>query len=175
MFTQTNTNLKRGFTLVETLFYIAGMVALLVVIIFMLINSYDWYRTTVVYPRADQDGSLAISRIENDIRSGSSLNTAQNSFNTSSGSVGLTGLDSSGASVTYYYALQNGRIAYQKNGGATEYITPAYLTVTRLQFNQIDTPISTAIRTVIDITYPTKTGTTTNSYSALSIMRNSYE
>jgi hypothetical protein len=175
MFTQTNTHSKRGFTLVETLFYIAGMVALLVVIIFMLINSYDWYRTTVVYPRADQDGSLAISRIENDIKSGSSLNTAQNSFNTTSGSIGVTGLDSTGTSVTYYYALQGGRITYQKNGGATEYITPAYLTVTRLQFNQIDTPISTAIRTVIDITYSTKTGTTTNTYSSLSIMRNTYE
>jgi Tfp pilus assembly protein FimT len=169
------TKLDQGFTLVETLFYIAGVITLLSIIVITLFNTYDWYRTSIVYPRVNQDGSLIISRIGNDIRSGSALNPAQNVFNVSNGAIGITGLDASQNSVSYYYFLQNGRIAYQKNGGETEYLSPANVHVSKLQFNQLDTPISTAVRVVVDIGYKTKTGTTTNTYSTLGIMRNSYE
>jgi Tfp pilus assembly protein FimT len=170
-----NLHLKAGFTLVETLFYIAGVITLLAVIVIALSNTYDWYRLTVAYPRVNQDGTLIVSRIGNDIRSGSALNTAQNVFNVPNGAIGITGLDTSKNPVSYYYFLQNGRIAYQKNGGTTEYISPAYLYVSKLQFNEITTPISTAVRFVVQIDYKTQNGTTTNTYGSLGIMRNSYE
>jgi len=172
MFTQTKT--KRGFTLVETLFYIAGVILLLGVIVMTLINTYELYRYNVIYPRYNQEGVLAASRIENDIRSGVSLITAQKVFNTASGAIGINATDTSGNAVTYYYALQNGRIIYNKNGGANQFISPSNLTVTTLQFNEINTPLSVAIRFAIDISYSTKAGTTTHSYTSLGILRNSY-
>lgn len=164
-----------GFSLVETLFYVAGVVLLLFLIITILFNGQNWYNTAIIYPRVNTDGSLIASRIGNDIRAGSSLNAGQNIFNATNGSIGINAKDASNNSVTYYYYIQNGRIAYQKNGGTIEYISPANFWVSKLQFNQIDTAVTTAVRFVVNIDYKTKTGTTTNTYSSVAIMRNLYK
>jgi hypothetical protein len=173
MFTQTNTT--RGYTLIEMLFYIAGAVLFLGLIVTLFFNTDTWYRAAIIYPRINQEGAAIVGRIGNDIRSGSTLNSTQNVFGVTNGAIGINALDASRNAVTYYYYLQNGRIMYRKNGGTAEYASPDNVYISKMRFDQIDTPISTAVRFVVDIDYSTKTGTTTNSYSSLSIMKNSYE
>jgi hypothetical protein len=170
-------NLQRGFTLVETLFYAVGVALLLGVIVTMLYYALGWYRYATVSPRVDAAGSLIVDRIEDDLRAGLSLNSSQDTFNVALGSIGVNALDSSKNPVTYYYAVQSGKIVYQKNSGATQTISPSDLYVSRLQFNELDSADSKAIHFTVGIDYPIPTGggTTTNTYSGLAIMRNSYQ
>ncbi|MDO8430363.1 MAG: hypothetical protein Q7S72_00010 [Candidatus Taylorbacteria bacterium] len=165
---------KRGFTLVETLFYIAGLVLLLLVISTILLYMYDWYRVVTIGPRVEQVGLTLVDKITRDIHGSGVIDTAQSSLNTTNGALALTGtLDS--VPVTRRFSLLNGCVAYQQNGGVATCLSPNGMTVTRLLFIQADTPISTAVKFDIDIAYRTKQGTTTKIYSGFAILRQSYE
>ncbi len=171
----TNTIIhKRGFTLVETLVYVAGLVLLLLAIFTLLTATYDWYRTTTVGTRIDEIGITLSDRLVRDIRSGQTVELAQSSFGTSTGSLFIDAVASS-TYVTKKYSLISGRVAYQENSGTIQYLSPKDISVTKLYFTSIATPASAAIRFEINITYSTKTGNQTKSYSSVGIMKNSYE
>ncbi|MDE1975175.1 MAG: hypothetical protein KGI49_01550 [Patescibacteria group bacterium] len=166
---------KTGFTLVETLIYATGLVLLTGVIVSVLYYGYGWYRFVTVSPRVDQVGTLVLERLEGGIRAGRALDSSKDIFDVPAGSIGLNALDTSKNSISYEYYLENGRIMYSQNGGTAASITPADLYVSQLRFHEIATSVSTAIHFSVSIDYPTKNGTTTNSYSGLAIMRNSYQ
>lgn len=166
---------QKGFTLVETLLYAVGSALLLAVIATSISYSYRWYRNIVLIPNLDQTAGLLIDRISRDIRAGDTLDSGQSVFNSASGSIGINALDVSKNPVTHYYTLQNGHIMYQMNGGTSARVSPANVTVSELRFTQIATPLSNAVRVTISIEYISNNGTSTNTYSALAIMRNSYQ
>lgn len=165
---------KKGFTLVETLFYIAGLVLLLAVITTIFLYMYDWYRAVTIPPRVDRVGSILIDKISRDIHTSELINSAQSSFNTTNGALSITGIVDS-ISVTKKFSLSNGYLAYQQDSGSTSYLSPNGMTVSRLYFISTSTPISSAVHFDIDIAYKTKQGTTTKTYSGFSILRQSYE
>ncbi len=174
MSTQINNHPHKGFTLVETLFYIGGVVLLLGVIVTTLINTYTWYQEVVAYPRVDTQTTLALSRIISDIRGGETINAGQSTFNVDTGTLSITGLDANGITKTSVYSLSNNRITLQTNAGTTQFLTPASLRITRLRFNQLNTALSSAVRAEIQAEYQTRSGTTTTTYSSLGILKNSY-
>lgn len=157
----------------ETLVYAGGLVLLLAAMLTLLSATYDWYRNTTVGSRVDQVALTLADRIERDIRTGQSTNSANSSFATTSGAVSINALINS-VVVTKRYALVNGRITYQENGGTTQYLSPSDTTISRFYISDILTGVSEAIKFDIDITYGTKTGTSTRTYSDVAIMRNSY-
>ncbi len=165
---------KRGFTLVETLFYIAGLVVLLLVIATLLFYMYEWHRNMTIAPRVDRVGISLVDKIVRDIRASGTINSAQSSFNTTNGSFSITGTVNS-TSVTRKFSLSNGYLTYQQDTGAISYLSPNGMTVTRLYLTSTSSPISSAIKFDIDIAYKTKQGTTTKTYSGFSILRQSYE
>ncbi len=164
-----------GFTLIETLFYVVGAAVFLALIVTMFTSTRDWYRTAIIYPRVNYDGSTIVTRIGSDIRSGVTLNSAQNVFATTTGAIGINGLDASRTAVTHRYYVQNGRIKYQRNGGIVEDVSPANLYVSKMRFDQVTSPISTGVRLELNLDYATENGTTTKSYSSFSILRNAYQ
>ncbi len=157
----------------ETLVYAGGLILLLSAMLTLLLATYDWYRNTTVGSRVDQVALTLADRIERDIRTGQNTNLGNSSFNTNSGALSINALIGS-AVVVKKYTLVNGRITYQENGGTTQYISPADITVSRFYLTDILTGVSEAIKFDIDITYSTKTGTTSRTYSDIAIMRNSY-
>lgn len=173
MFTQIKKT--TGFTLIETLFYVVGAAVFLALIVTMFTSTKDWYRTAIIYPRVNHDGSTIVSRIGSDIRSGVTLNAAQNVFAATNGAIGINGLDSTRTAVTHRYYLLNGRIKYQRNGGTVEDVSPANLYVSKMRFDQVTSPISTGVRLDLNLDYATENGTTTKTYSSFSIMRNAYQ
>ncbi|MES2314661.1 MAG: hypothetical protein V4524_01860 [Patescibacteria group bacterium] len=164
---------NKGFTLLETIIYAAGLILLLGAMLTLLFTTYNWYRNATIGSRVDQVGTTLADRIERDIRTGQSIDTTNTAFATSSGTLSLNALVNS-SNIVKRYALTSGRISYQENSGALQYLSPTDITVTRFYLKDILTGVSEAVKFNIDITYSTKTGTTTRTYSDVSIMRNSY-
>ena len=165
---------KNGFTLVEALFYAAGVVLLLGAIVAMLFYSYSWYLVATTVPRVDREGILLVSRIAEDLRAGESINVGQSLLEIPEGAISI---DSKINYINFnkYYVLQNGRIIYKENGGEIKYLSSENMNISQLKFFRILTPVSEAMRFELGITYATKDGTKTNTYSDMVILRNSYQ
>ncbi len=70
--------------------------------------------------------------------------------------------------------MSNNRLVYRENGGAIAYLTPSDLAVTRFYLVATSTAISAGVKFDIDIAFPTRTGTSTQTYSGFSLLRQSY-
>lgn len=163
---------QRGFTLMETLVYASGLILLLGAMLTLLSATYNWYRTVVIGSRVDQVGTTLTDRIERDIRTGKNTDSANSLFATTTGSITINTFNDSILTVKKY-TLTNGRITYQENG-ITQYLSPSDINITRFYLTDILTGVSEAVKFDIDISYATKTGLVTRTYSDVVILRNSY-
>ncbi|HEX7724806.1 MAG TPA: hypothetical protein VF438_03680 [Candidatus Paceibacterota bacterium] len=165
---------QRGFTLVETLTYGAGLVIILGGLSIFLFYLYSWYRTATIPTRADAAGLTLMSQITNDIRVANTINSIASSFNVANGVISMT--TSSGSnSTTTVYSLENGHIVSKVGTAATSTVSAADSYISGFYIQQLTTPNSIAVRVEIDIDYSIKGATSTNVYSDLAILRQSYE
>lgn len=171
MYTTTK---KSGFTLVETLTYGIGLIIILGGVIIFISYLFDWYRSATVPTRADQAGIALVNRISNDIRGANMVNDPASIYNSQNGAVSLTAT-SGGFSTTTVYALEGGKITYKANSAATSTASPDDMLISAFYVKKLTTPISTVVRIEISIDYATKAGTTTNMYTGLAVLRQSYQ
>ncbi len=164
---------QRGFTLVETLVYAAGLVILLGAMTGFLYYMYDWYRTVTIAPRNDRVGVVLVDRIARDIRASASINVASSVFSTTSGAISVTSTATPVATTTTI-TLSNGRITYKINSGSVQYLSPPDVTVSSLYMTQITTAISTAVKIDVELSYSTRAGIQKRTYTGLAILRQSY-
>ena len=165
---------NKGFTLIETLFYIAGLIIFLSVISTVLIYMNDWYRNATIPSRVDQAGIIILDKITKDIHGSGTINDAYSSFNTDNGILSLTAVNNS-VQIIKKFSLLNGCVSYQIDSGTATCISPNGMTVTRLSFTEATSTISTAIKFDIDIEYRIKQATTTKTFSSFAILKQSYE
>ncbi|MBU6231311.1 MAG: hypothetical protein KGI45_00470 [Patescibacteria group bacterium] len=164
---------KNGFTLVEVLVYIFGLVLLVGAISGFLYYVYGWYRAVTVAPRADQVAISLITKLEYDLHSGSTISTIT-SASSAQGSTTIVSTVNS-VSTTTTYALVGNRMTWQQNGGPIEYLTPSDISVTGFYLTKLTTPESTAVRFEIDLSYDSSHATTTTAYDGLAILDQSYQ
>jgi hypothetical protein len=119
-------------------------------------------------------GLTLVDRMVRDIRSGEDIDLGQSSFNVNNGILSINAREN-GTSVTKKFSLDGNRLTYEYAGGSQEYLSPENMSVDKILLNHINTPISQAIRISMDISYATRTGTTTHSFYGLGILRQSYE
>lgn len=166
-------NKKSGFTLIETLVYVAGIIILLVVIFSFISSTYNWYRTATIGSRIDAIGTILSDHLSKNIHSGQSIDSPNTLFGTTTGRLSIVALVNA-VNVTKKYSIINGRITYSENGGISDYLTPTDVTVTKLYFTNMTNAISEAVRFEVELSYMAKNGTSTRTYSSVAILKNSY-
>lgn len=167
---------QRGFTLTETFIYAAGVILVVGVIVSLLYYTYGWYGAVATPARADQLGISLADKIQNDIRSGQSVNTGSTVWGSANGALSMQAFTSPTVTATKYYYLQNGRLMYQEGSAAAKALSPADVTVSQFYLTQISTPVSTGIRFVLGITYTSRQGSSVSpTYAGVAIMRNTYQ
>jgi type II secretory pathway pseudopilin PulG len=169
------TNNKKGFTLIETIIYIGGVVLIVGIIADMLFYAYSWYGNLSAKSRVDAVGIALVDRLIDDVRSGQDINASQSLFGANSGVLSMIVLTAPSVTVTKRYSIEGDRLAFSENSGPKQYLTPDDLTVSQFRLNQLLSPVGKAVRFVIDISYLTKSGTTTSTYTGMAILRNSYQ
>lgn len=167
-------NGARGFTLIEVLLYGIGLVLILGAISSLIYYMYDWYRHATILPRVDRVGISIVDRVVRDIRTGVAIDGTQSSFGSNIGSTTIQAQVNE-VDIIKAFAVDGNRVTYRENTNAPKYLSPADMNISRFRFTYISTSISDALRLDLDITYDTRDGPQTKTYTGLAILRQSYE
>ncbi len=171
---QIKVHKNKGFTILETLIYSIGLVILVGVIASLMYYMYNWYQYATISSKVDQVGLTIMDRIVRDIRTGRSIDLAQSVFGSASGAI-LVNAKVNGVSVTKKFATQSQRMTYQEDGGTVQYLSPSNMQISSFYLTNLSVAsTSQAVKVDLQITYTTKDGQDTHSFSGLSIMRSSY-
>lgn len=164
---------NRGFTLIETITYGAGLIIILGGVAAFVVAMYGWYREAILPARVDQAGIDMVNRLSNDIRAADSIDAAHTIQSSQIGALALI----QGATTTRY-ALDNGVLRYKLNNNATTTASPSDMYVSAFYVQELPTTVSGAVRVEVSIDYyknGADAGTTTATYSGLAVLRQSYE
>lgn len=147
-------NKNRGFSLAESLVYMALLVFLLVGIINAIVMLTSMYRNVRTARAIESSAISLMDRIVREVRNADSVNSAQTSWNISSGSLGLNSTDQSGTPTTirFYIATSTSRAMIEENGASLGPITDGNVIVTNLIFRSYATTTSSAVKIEMTIT-----------------------
>ncbi len=168
------TNSQKGFSLVELMIYVAGLLVLSAVLSVLTVQFYKIYQEIVAVPRADRTALLVMDRLTKEIRAGDAIDTTESLFNTPSGVLELDVMEE-GTSIEKRFYVEDGIIKYSENGGAATNLSPRDLRVTNFNFTLVTTDISQAVRITMEIEYDSRDEVDSKSYTGFAILRESYE
>lgn len=164
---------QKGFTLIELVVYIAGLVMLSTVMALLIVQFYMLYKEIIAIPRADRTGLLVVDRITKEIRSADKIDTIQSQFGTTNGVLSLYKKNDDIDSTERFY-IENSKIM-NTTDDKTESITSTDFDVTNLNFISVQTPVSQGIKFTIELQFKTRKGLETKSYTGFALLRESYE
>lgn len=135
---------NKGYTLLETIFYIALFAILTMAVMSSLITMTKGFKETSLQTDLVQS-SLMIERISRDIKQANSIN-----------SIGTTDLklntkDESGNSKTIRFLLSGSNIQLYENDILIGNLNTPNILVTGLTFTEITTPVAKAVKTVLSV------------------------
>lgn len=136
-----------GFTLLETIVYMAILVVLLGVIVNAVLLLTTHYRA-VRNTREMEDSAIAsFDKMTRDIRDANGFVASSTVLNVANGSLTLINRDSStGSATTTEFYVEDDRLLIKENGVVIGPLTKQSVKVTALIFRRIDTQSSTAFK-----------------------------
>ncbi len=155
-----------GFSLVETIIYVAILAIISVVMINMLLSFTQTYKTIVALRAAEHSAVGSMERITREIRSASGVDTGNSTLGTSPGVLTLTSI----ATTTKFYA-SSGVLQMDVNGTFFGPLTLSNATVNNLVFRLLDNGVSQAVKIDLTITGTVGTVTKTKTYHSTIILR----
>lgn len=170
----TDAKTRRGFSLIEAVLYVVGISLVVGIVTYFIAQGLDLHRRAAAETHAAEVGAALADRLSKEIRTGRTVVLGESAFGVPAGSLTLLSFSEENE-LKKRFALENGRVGYSENGGPVSLLTPPGTSVSKLQFTQIETPVSYAVRYEIEVTYRTKEGEHTRSYPGLSVLRYSYE
>lgn len=165
---------KKGFTLIELVIYVAGLLILISVMILLIVQFYVLYREIIAVPRADRAGLTIVDRITKEIRAGDSIDLLNSQFNNTNGVLEFDSVES-GTVISKSFYLENGKAMYSRGLESPVSLTSRDLYVSNFYFTLVPTDVSTGIKFDLEIQFLTQNGTETKAYTGFSILRESYE
>lgn len=163
-----------GFTLIELVVYMAGLLALGAVLIMMIIQFYGLYKEIIVVPQADRTALILVDRITKEIRSADSIDAINSQFDTTNGVLSLHVITNGVTAVKKFY-IQNGVVFVQEDSETPIKLSTSDFTVSNFNFTLVPTSVSQGIRFNLELQYTTNNSVETKSYTGFAILRESYE
>jgi competence protein ComGC len=105
---------SKGFTLVELLIYIAGLLVLGSILSMLIVQFYSIYKEIVAIPRADRTALLIVDRITKEIRSADQIDVLESQFGVTAGVLDLDSITDSVTTEKKFY-VENGVAKYQED------------------------------------------------------------
>lgn len=162
---------QTGYSLVEMLIYISMLIILLVAIIQGVIMLSSSYINIKAVRSIENSAFTAINRLENDIRSSTSIDTSTSTFGVNPGMLKLN----IGTSTTVRFYLSNQRLYVEENGSNTGPLTFANVRVTSLVFRNITTTNSSAIKIEMTLQSSSTAGILNKNFYMTTVLRGSYQ
>ena len=162
---------KNGYSLVETVAYIAMFTILLSSVTYGTMILVKSYKDTKIVRKIETSALASMDRMVREIRNATSVNVAGSSFGNSSGILTIN----NGTSSTTRFYLSNERIYVDENGVVLGPITLSSVSVTSLVFRHIATTTSEAIKIEMTMEGNTSGTSTVSNFYNTAVLRGSYE
>ncbi len=169
-----DTSKEKGFTLIELVVYVSGLVILMAVMVAIIFQFYVLYKEIIAIPRADRAGLLIVDRLTKEIRSGDQIDTINSIFNSTDGVIEFD-VEDSGTTQSRRFYVDDGIIKYSENGANGVSLSPKDLYVSNFYFTFVPTSVSQAVKFNLELQFMTRNGTETKAYTGFSILRESYD
>lgn len=161
---------KNGYTLIEAIIYVTILSVFFVIIINSMLSFATPYKKILALRLVERSGLDSMERITRDIRSATTVDTANSTLGSSPGVLTLVST-SGGVSTTTKFYVQNNILKVDVNGVYQGPLSSSSSTVNSLIFNTITNSISTAVK--VDLIIQATVGTTTEikSYHSTIILK----
>ena len=160
----------QGFTLVEVLVYLAVFMLVSVGSILTLLNLREMVYEQRVNQILTQSVSAVFERVQNELRSGDSIDFVSSTFGVSSSTVTIM----NGATSTEIALVDNSIVA-SVNGGVALQLTPDTVTVTEFTLYHYDNGVSEAVRVSLDMEATWGTVVKSKSFTNAATLMSSYD
>ncbi len=165
---------NKGFTLVEFLVYISGMIIISAILTMVVVQFYGIYKDLILVPRADRAGLMIVDRITRELRVANQVDSINSVFGSTNGVI-VFDVYNSGSLTKKRFFVEDGIVKYQENNGEIQSLTSENLNVSNLNFTLANTDVSSAVRLNVEIQYNDRDGIETKDYTGFAILRESYE
>ena len=165
--------MKRGYTLIEMMLYIAILVGMLAVIFVIISNVVRSERNLASARTIENSAIFGLERVTREIRQATSVDIVNSVLDVSPGKLVLNSTTSGGAAETVEFSLQNSILRLKINGVDQGALTEANTRVTRLIFSKLSSPYSVAVRTQVTLESGTSTTYRTSNFYTTTILRGS--
>ena len=164
--------ISRGYSLVEMVIYVAILSVISLLAINTILSFGPSYHTLLAYRSAENSGVLSMERMSRDIRSATSVDTANSTLGTSPGVLTLVATSNNVSTTTKFY-VQNSVLKVDINGTYFGPLSEASSSITSLIFRVLSGNTSSAVK--VDMTVQGKAGAITEvkTYHATIILRGS--
>lgn len=160
-----------GFTLMETLIYVAILALTLTTIIVAVIGISRSYANTQAQMRIGRTAAFSLSRMTREIRFADTADTVLSSFGAHPGTLAL---QMSNPTRTMRFYLDNGTLKFDQDGAYVGNLTPEKVFVSSFVVRHLQVDSSSAIRVELTLDSLGRTGTTSETFYATVVMRGSY-
>ena len=165
---------KRGFSLVEMLFYVAILSIALVAVMQTIIVVTRSYGTLRTAQRIEQEAAISMERIVREVRDASGIDGVGSVLGSHPGELLLDTTDVSGTPRTVEFYLDSGKLSLKENGVVTGLLTSPKVTISNLVFREITTTNSKGVK--IEMTMQAGSGPSarTETFYGTAVLRDSY-
>ena len=166
-------NIKKGFTLVETLLYVSILVIVVVIVIQIIFGVLRIHRRIAVSQALESSGAIAMDRMIREIRLATVIDDGASSLSVNPGVLSLTGIEDN-EPYTVAFNVLNGVVRITKDGGTPGNLTSSKVQVTDLLFQKVDTTNSEGVRITLSLQARNGTEQKTITLYGFAVVRGSY-
>ncbi len=160
----------RGFSLVETLVYLAIMVLMVTACVGIFGSLNTILARNAIERELTTSASVTLERMLRDLRSANIVDLTPSTFNVSPGTLTLV----QGATTTAY-TLTGGNVVVSVNGSAPYPLTGDEITVDSLVFSRYATSTIELVRVALTLSTHAKAASSTRTFYTSGVLRGAYE
>lgn len=166
--------MRRAFSLIELLVYLAMFATALVLIVGTALGLSRAYGGVANLSRIERDGAAMVERITREARGAKSVDTGASVLGVNPSKLVLNTTDDAGAARTVEFSVSGSALHIKENGADTGALTGSKIAVSSFVVKRIATGRSEAVKIELSLQSGTGTASTTKKFYATTILRNSY-
>lgn len=165
---------QRGFSLLETLFYVALLALSLFVVMQTLLVLTRSYATFRAVGRIERDSALSLGRLVRETRDANNIADAGSVFGAHPGRLRLDTTTAAGAALTVEFSVNGGALLMTENGVALGALTSSTTNVSNLVFRKITTARSQGVKIEMTLSSGSGAAARSENFFVTAALRNSY-